>query len=110
MTDKDSFEYTNKHSRCRIYGDSYSNKLVFVKMSALPKEFQFPEYQFQYVVYHNPPKIFGTRLKCISVYDSSSHQFELQDILGVVLKKYLPEWAKVNLFSLLLDYQNDETI
>ncbi len=93
-------EYTRKHCQHKICVDDYVKKLVAVKKNSLVMEYQAPEYQLQFATGNTPPDIFHEMIECISVYSGSVSYFRMVDVLGVVLPRYLPEWAEQNLDEL----------
>ncbi len=88
--------------------EDYLGKLVAVKKTSLVIEYQTKEYQLHYVTDRTPPPIFEKMVGCISVYSGNFSYFKKSDILGVVLPRYLPEWAEENLEELktLLQKEN----
>lgn len=108
MNQKDNFEYTLKHCRTNVCCDSFANKVVIVKIDALEKECGYPEYQFQYVAFHKPPSVFGHLIRCFTLYSGVESYFKPDDIVGIVLQKYIPTWGFESLKKIIVTLEKDE--
>ena len=78
------------------YEDDLSGKVVVLKPDVLKKEYQRATRQYQLVTggFGASPNSRGSACFCTNLYSGKRDRFERWDVLGVVDREDLPDWAK----------------
>lgn len=81
------------------YEDDLSGKVVVLRPDILKKEYQRATRQYQLVTggFGASPNSRGTACFCTNLYSGKRDRFERQDVLGIVDREDLPDWAKEGL-------------
>ena len=78
------------------YEDDLNGKVVVLKPEVLKKEYQRATRQYQLVTggFGASPNSRGSACFCTNLYSGKRDRFERWDVLGVVDREDLPDWAK----------------
>ena len=78
------------------YEDDLNGKVVVLKPDVLKKEYQRATRQYQLVTggFGASPNSRGSACFCTNLYSGKRDRFERWDVLGVVDREDLPDWAK----------------
>ena len=78
------------------YEDDLNGKVVILKPDVLKKEYQRATRQYQLVTggFGASPNSRGSACFCTNLYSGKRDRFERWDVLGVVDREDLPDWAK----------------
>ena len=81
------------------YEDDLNGKVVVLKPDVLKKEYQRATRQYQLVTggFGASPNSRGSACFCTNLYSGKRDRFERWDVLGVVDREDLPDWAKEGL-------------
>ena len=81
------------------YDDDLHNKVILIKPEVFKPEYQRATWQYQLCTggFGASPHSRGTACYCINLYNGKEDRFERQDVLGVVDREQLPDWAKEGL-------------
>ena len=79
--------------------DSIKNKVVVIRADVFKPEYQISTKQLQLCTggFGAEPNSRGSACFCTNLYSGKEARFERSDILGVIEKDYLPDWAKERL-------------
>ena len=79
--------------------DSIKNKVVVIRADVFKPEYQISTKQLQLCTggFGAEPNSRGSACFCTHLYSGKESRFERSDILGVIEKDYLPDWAKERL-------------
>ena len=79
--------------------DSIKNKLVVIRADVFKPEYQISTKQLQLCTggFGAEPNSRGSACFCTNLYSGKEARYERRDILGVIEKDKLPEWAKQRL-------------
>lgn len=78
------------------YEDDLNGKVVVLKPDVLKKEYQRATRQYQLVTggFGASPNSRGSACFCTNLYSGKRDRFERRDVLGIVDREDLPDWAK----------------
>ena len=78
------------------YEDDLNGKVVVLKPDVLKKEYQRATRQYQLVTggFGASPNSRGSACFCTNLYSGKRDRFERWDVLGIVDREDLPDWAK----------------
>lgn len=78
------------------YEDDLNGKVIVLKPDILKKEYQRATRQYQLVTggFGASPSSRGSACFCTSLYSGKNERFERRDVLGIVEREDLPDWAK----------------
>ena len=81
------------------YEDDLNGKVVVLKPDVLKKEYQRATRQYQLVTggFGASPNSRGSACFCTNLYSGKRDRFERWDVLGIVDREDLPDWAKEGL-------------
>ena len=81
------------------YEDDLNGKVVVLKPDVLKKEYQRATRQYQLVTggFGASPNSRGSACFCTNLYSGKRDRFERWDVLGIVAREDLPDWAKEGL-------------
>ena len=76
--------------------DDLNGKVVLLKPNALKKEYQRATHQYQLVTggFGASPNSRGSACYCINLFSGKTDRYERGDVLGVVDREALPDWAE----------------
>ncbi len=88
--------------------DSIKNKVVVIRADVFKPEYQIATKQLQLCTggFGAEPNSRGSACFCINLYSGKESRFERSDVLGVIEKDNLPEWAKERLDAVQLEIAN----
>ena len=91
-------------------GETYKGKVVALKTESLRREYGNAENQLFYAVSGNGlnPNGLGTKIYGYNLATKAHHYFRNYDVLGVVDKDKLPEWAKPKLAEIKKEIKEKE--
>ena len=91
-------------------GETYKGKVVALKPESLRREYENAENQLYYAVSGNGlnPKGLGTKIYAYNIATKAHHYIRNYDVLGVVDKDKLPEWAKPKLTKIKKEIKEKE--
>ena len=106
----DRTEITPEMCRALRDGETYKGKVVAMKTDALRREYGNAENQLFYADGGNGvnPKGLGTKIFGYNLATKAHHYIRSYDVLGVVDKDNLPEWAKPKLAEIKKEIRNKE--
>lgn len=78
------------------YKDSIKNKVIVLKAEIFKPEYQIATSQLQLCTggFGAEAKSRGSACFCTNLYSGKENRYERQDVLGIVDKESLPQWAK----------------
>lgn len=76
--------------------DDLKNKVILIRADVLKREYQRATHQFQLCTggFGASPHSRGSACYCTNLYSGKESRYERLDVLGIVDKEDLPEWAK----------------
>ena len=79
--------------------DSIKNKIVVIRADVFKPEYQISTKQLQLCTggFGAEPNSRGSACFCTNIYSSKESRFERSDVLGIIEKDDLPDWAKERL-------------
>ena len=78
------------------YKDSIKNKVIVLKLDIFKPEYQNATSQLQLCTggFGAEANSRGSACFCTNLYSGKEHRYERQDVIGIVDKEQLPQWAK----------------
>ena len=79
--------------------DDLNGRVVVIRPDVLKREYQRATHQYQLVTggFGASPNSRGSACYCTNLYSGKTERFERRDVLGVVDRESLPDWAKAGL-------------
>ena len=76
--------------------DDLNGRVVVIKPDVLKREYQRATHQYQLVTggFGASPNSRGSACYCTNLYSGKTDRYERRDVLGVVDRETLPDWAK----------------
>ena len=76
--------------------DDLNNKIILIKPEVFKREYQHATHQYQLCVggFGASPNSRGSAVYCVNLYSGETNRYERSDVLAIVEREQLPEWAK----------------
>lgn len=100
---------TNKGFVPITYEDDLNGKVILIKPEVLKPEYQRATRQYQLCTggFGASPHSRGSACFCTNLYSGKSTRFERMDVLGIVPKELLPDWANSALEHIEMQKDHD---
>lgn len=104
-------EITAKDCKPISHDDAIEDKVIVIRGNVLRPEFRHASHQLMLCTggFGAQKNARGRTCYCISLYSGKQTSFYRGDVLGVMDKRALPEWAKIGLQSALEIRQNEKS-
>ena len=104
-------EITAKDCKPISYDDAIEDKVIVIRGNVLRPEFRHASHQLMLCTggFGAQKNARGRTCYCISLYSGKQTSFYRGDVLGVMDKRALPEWAKIGLQNALEIRQNEKS-
>lgn len=104
-------EITAKDCKPISYDDAIEDKVIVIRGNVLRPEFRHAAHQLMLCTggFGAQKNARGRTCYCISLYSGKQTSFYRGDVLGVMDKRALPEWAKIGLQNALEIRQNEKS-
>ena len=104
-------EITAKHCKPISHDDAIEDKVIVIRGNVLRPEFRHASHQLMLCTggFGAQKNARGRTCYCISLYSGKQTSFYRGDVLGVMDKRALPEWAKIGLQNALEIRQNEKS-
>lgn len=104
-------EITAKDCKPISYDDAIEDKVIVIRGNVLRPEFRHASHQLMLCTggFGAQKNARGRTCYCISLYSGKQTSFYRGDVLGVMDKRALPEWAKIRLQNALEIRQNEKS-
>ena len=90
------------------YEDDLNGKVIVIKPEVLKPEYQRATRQYQFCTggFGASPRSRGSACFCTNLYNRKSSRYERMDVLGIVPKEQLPDWARAALTEIEMQRNN----